>query len=110
MNTTTTTTELADIPWPVGALEVTDWSPAPNGDGFNRRFRSKAFPVANIGSVATGGYQLVGGDGATTHAFWAVTPLVDYLGHLTADQARQLALALIEAGNYTREMEAADRA
>ena len=38
---TTNTAPTPDVPWAAGTLQVGQWNSAPNGDGVNRRLRSK---------------------------------------------------------------------
>jgi hypothetical protein len=103
-----TTTTHPDMPRPAGTeFYEEEWHQSPNGAGHYRRFATKKFPVFDGFAVATGGTQLVQDDGEA-FVLRDVRVVGKPMAPLTKSQARQLALALIEAGNYVGELEAGD--
>jgi hypothetical protein len=98
-----TTTTHPDVPVPTGTEAYEEeWNQSPNGAGHYRRFATKKFPVFDGFAVGTGGTQLVDDDGAV-FVLRDVRVVGKPMASLTKSQARQLALALIEAGNYIGE-------
>ena len=96
MTTTTTPDTLSNVPHPAGARSVDEWDTASEAPG--RYFTGKKWPLSKRDAeVLIDGFQRVDGTGE-----WFVNLMdngVELLTELTADQAREIGLALIAAAD-----------
>jgi hypothetical protein len=104
MTTTTTPDTLSNVPHPAGARSVDEWDTASEAPG--RYFIGKKWPLSRCDAqVLIDGFQRV--DGTGERFVNLMDESTELLTELTADQAREIGLALLAAADEVERHEVA---
>jgi len=102
----TATTKLANVPHPAGATDVSEWDTAYETPG--RYFTGKKWPLSRReAEVLICGFQRV--DGRDERFVNLMDRGTELLTELTADEAREIGLALIAAADEVDQVNSFDR-